>query len=71
MQQIRDITETVWVNAKEMADAIEEPYEKVRKWLQRGRIPDYAWERVIRKSRGSVTAEMLMKANKPRKERAA
>lgn len=71
MQVIGDITPTVWPTAKAMADDIDEPYEKVRKWLQRGRIPDYAWPVVIRKSNGSLTAEKLLKLNQPRKPRGA
>lgn len=63
MQAIRDITPAVWENARIMADEIGEPYERVRKWLQRGRIPDYAWPAVIRKSKGSLTAEKLLKLN--------
>ena len=72
MQAVQDITsldsirKKVWPNAKAMADDIGQDYHKVRKWFARGRIPDYAWPVIIRKSADAgmpLTADQLLTLN--------
>lgn len=74
MQEIRDITTKVWPSTRAMASDIGEDYETVRKWFQRGRIPSHVWPTIIKKSANSaspITANALLKLNRPRKKRAA
>lgn len=74
MQEIRDITTKVWPSVRAMAADIGEDYDTVRKWFQRERVPERVWPAIIRKSAASerpVTADLLLKLNRPRKKRAA
>lgn len=72
MQGIRDITLRVWPTVRAMAADIGEDYETARKWLLRGRLPERVWPALIQKSAHTphpLTADMLMRANLPRKKR--
>lgn len=72
MQAIRDITSAVWPSVRAMAADIGEDYETARKWLQRGRIPERVWPALIRRSAHTdrpITADQLLKLNRPRKKR--
>lgn len=72
MQQIRDIPQKVWPSMKAMAADIGEDYGTVRKWFLRQRIPERVWPSIIKKSASSdrpVTADMLLRINRPRKKR--
>lgn len=57
-----------------MASDLGEDYNTVRKWFQRGRVPERVWPSIIGKSARSerpVSAETLLKLNGPRKKRAS
>lgn len=69
MQELRDIFTKVWPNARVMAAAIGQPYERVRRWRSRGRIPQEVWPVIIEKAalrEHFITAGDLLKLNKPR-----
>lgn len=54
-----------------MAEELEEDYEIVRKWRQRGRIPERAWPSLIEKAARRerlITASMLLNLNGPLKQ---
>jgi cell division FtsZ-interacting protein ZapD len=74
MQALRDITEVfrLWNTRTEMASALDEEYDTVRKWQKSGRIPETAWNAVISAAalRGQlVTAADLLRLNRTPKQR--
>lgn len=74
MQAIRDITTKVWPSVRAMAVDIGEDYETVRKWFQRERIPERVWPAIITKSATAklpLTADKLLRLNRPRKKRSS
>jgi hypothetical protein len=55
-----------------LAGAIKEKVDTVYRWSRRGRIPETAWESIIRaaESRGAkLTASDILSANKPARRR--
>lgn len=74
MQVLRDITDVfkLWTTRTEMAAAVREKYDTVRKWEKAGRIPETAWNAVISAAalRGQlVTAADLLRLNRTPKQR--
>lgn len=63
MQELQDIFTQVWPNARVMADEINEPYDTVRRWRSRGRIPERVWtviiEKAARREKFITAAELL------------
>lgn len=72
MQALRDIFTKVWPNASVMAIDIGEPYDTVRRWRSRGRIPERAWPKIIEKAARReflITAGSLLELNREPKRR--
>jgi hypothetical protein len=67
MQALQDIFTKLWPNARVMADEIGEPYDTVRRWRSRGRIPERAWAIIIEKAARRemfITAGQLLAMNR-------
>ena len=73
MQALEDIF-SAWDTLVDMAKDVDQPYQTVAKWKQRGRIPSEAWGTVIAalKQRGHhMTFEQIAKVNPPRQSAGA
>lgn len=71
MQALHDIF-AIWTDLRSMATALNEKKDTVYRWHRRGRIPDTAWQRVIKAAevRGrQLTVADLHAANRPAKPR--
>lgn len=67
VQALQDIFTKLWPNARVMADEINEPYDTVRRWRSRGRIPERAWAIIIEKAARReqfITAGQLLALNR-------
>lgn len=69
MQALQDIF-TIWPSLNEMAADLGEKYDTVKRWRNRGRIPNRAWPAIIEKAARReqlVTAAQLLALNPPSK----
>jgi hypothetical protein len=67
MQELQDIFTKLWPNAKVMSEEIGEPYDTVRRWRSRGRIPERVWPIIIEKAARReqfITAGQLLTLNR-------
>lgn len=74
MQALCDIFTQVWPSARVMAEEINEPYDTVRRWRSRGRIPERVWAIIIEKAARRekfITANQLLNLNTPNRKRSA
>lgn len=74
MQAPRDITDVfkLWNSRTEMAVALDESYDTIRKWEKARRIPERAWNAVIRAAalrERLITAADLLNLNTAQKPR--
>jgi cell division FtsZ-interacting protein ZapD len=74
MQAPRDITEVfaLWDSRTDMARALDESYDTIRKWEKAKRIPERAWNAVIRAAalrERLITAADLLNLNTAQKPR--
>lgn len=72
MQGISNIIAIFGTKYRDLALAIDEAPDNVRKWVKNERIPDTAWPALIvaAKARGrQLTFEEILNANRPQKKR--
>jgi len=67
MQELQDIF-AIWPSIQAMANDLDEKYDTVKRWRNRGRIPATVWPKLIEKAARReqlVTATQLLELNKP------
>lgn len=67
MQALQDIF-AIWPSLQAMASDLDEKYDTVKRWRNRGRIPATVWPKLIEKAARRehlVTAAQLLQLNKP------